>query len=117
MNKYNLLESFLYDQEDYIKFLVGLKERIIANDEGTCIASLKKHEDNFLYELTWLEDDKYIGAYIKPFKATMENILIFNNGCKIMAELLEIYIDTNDLSKVLNNSMPFGRLTAFIEGE
>jgi hypothetical protein len=34
-----------------------------------------------------------------------------------LAERLEIYIDTNDASKVPNDFMPFGRLTAFVEGE
>ncbi len=42
MNKYDLIDSFFIDQEDYIKFLVGLKERTIANDDANSFATLEK---------------------------------------------------------------------------
>jgi hypothetical protein len=113
MNKYELIDSFFIDQEDYIKFLVGLKERTIANNDATCFATLEKIDGCFLYKLTWLKDGKYIGDYVKPFRASKENIEIFNNGCKILAERLEVYIDTNDVNKVPNDFPAFKNLTEY----
>jgi hypothetical protein len=46
--------------------------------------------------LHWLKDGKYLGDYLKPFEPTIENIEIFNKGCKIVAERMEIYIQTNN---------------------
>ena len=111
MNKHNLIDKFLHDQDDYIKFLVSLTQRIIANDEGTCFAELKKEDGCFLYTLTWLKDGRFIADYVKPFRATKENIDIFNNGCKIMAQWLEIYIDTDDINAVAEDTLAFGVLT------
>jgi hypothetical protein len=113
MNKYDLIDIFFNDQEDYIKFLVGLEQRIIANDATKCLATLEKKEGCFLYTLNWMKDGKYIGDYITPFRATKENIETFNNGCKTLAERLEIYIDTNDASKVPNDFPAFGILTEY----
>ena len=111
MNKYDLIETFFIDQDDYLKFLVGLKERTIANDDATCFATLKKQDGCYLYTLTWLKDGKYIGDYVKPFRATKENLEIFNEGCKILAERLEIYIESNDINKVPNDFPAFRSLT------
>ena len=79
MNKYNLIDKFFIDQSDYINFLVTLKERVIANDDGNCFASLKKEDGHFIYILTWQKDGKFLGDYIKPFTGTEENISIFNS--------------------------------------
>ena len=113
MNKYDLIDKFFIDQEDYTKFLVGLRQRVIANDEATCFAELTKENGCFLYKLTWLKDGKFIGDYIKPFRATKENIEIFNDGCKILAKRLEVYIDTNDVNKVPNDFPAFKNLTEY----
>ncbi len=117
MNKYNLIDTFFIDQEDYIKFLVELKERTIANDDVTCFATLEKTDKGILYKLSWLKDGKYIGDYIKPFKATKENIKTFNEGCKILAERLEVFIDTNDVNKVPDDPPAFRHLTLFTSGK
>lgn len=111
MNKYNLIESFFIDQEDYITFFVRLKERTIANEDGTCFATLEKIDDCFLFKLIWIKDGKFIGDYVKPFKATKENIEKFNNGCKILAKRLEVFIDTNDENKIPNDFPAFKDLT------
>ena len=111
MNKYNLIDTFFIDQSDYINFLVTSKERVIANDDGDCFASLKKEDGHFIYILTWQEDGKFIGDYIKPFKGTDENILIFNAGCKIMSHRLAIYIESNKIELVPEIPPAFGILT------
>jgi hypothetical protein len=113
MNKYNLIDTFFIDQEDYVKFLVELNERTIANDDATCFATLKKLDDCFLFKLIWLEDGKFVGDYIMPFKATPENIATFNEGCRILAQRLEVYIDTNDVNSTPNPFPAFGDLTMY----
>ncbi len=110
-NKYNLIDTFFREEGEYIRFLVGLKKRFIANKEGTCMATLEKQEGCFLYLLTWERDGKYIGDYVKPFRATKENIKTFNEGCKILAKRLEIFIDTNDANKIPDDFPAFGHLT------
>ena len=111
MNKYNLIETFFIDQSDYINFLVTSKERVIANDDGNCFASLKKEDGHFIYILTWQEDGKFLGDYIKPFTGTEENISIFNSGCKIISDRLSIYIESNKIELVPEIPPAFGILT------
>ena len=113
MNRRNLITKFFNDQNEYIHFLVNLKELVIANNEGTVFAQLEQQGDCFLYTLTWLKDGKYIGDYVKPFRASQENIAIFNEGCKVLAERLEIFIATNDVTKVPMNPPAFGVLTHY----
>ena len=110
MSNFNLIKSFLYDVNDYVSFKL-LKERMIANDEGTCFAQLINEFGYYKYLLTWHVDGKYIGDYVKVFEPTEENIKIFNEGCKILAERLEIYITTNDEAKVPMYPPAFGELT------
>ncbi|WP_445714132.1 hypothetical protein [Flavobacterium sp.] len=110
INKRNLIESFLYDVNDYVSFRI-LKERMIANDEGTCFAQLINEYGYYKYLLTWHVDGKYIGDYVKVFEPTEENVKIFNEGCRILAERLEIFIATNDAAKVPINPPAFGVLT------
>jgi hypothetical protein len=65
-----------------------------------------------MYSLSWVgTSEKFVGDYIKPFRASAENIATFNNGCKIIAERLEIYIDTNDVNQVPEIPPAFGELT------
>lgn len=90
----------------------GLKERTIASDDANCFATLTKEDDGcFLYKLTWLPDGKFIGDYVKLFKATTDNVKQFNDGCKIMADWLQIYIETDDINLVPEDSLAFGALT------
>ncbi len=109
-----LIEKFFTDKEDYLNFLISKKLRIIANDEGTCFAQLSKEGGYFSYTLNWRKDGKYIGDYVKPFRATDENVEIFNRGCKILAERLWVYIDTNDVSAIPSEPPAFGVLTHVI---
>jgi len=111
MNKYDLIDKFFIDQDDYTKFLVGLKQRVIANDEATCFAELTKEDGCFLYKLTWLKDGKFIGDYVKPFRATIDNINTFNEGCRILAERLTIYIETGNIDLVPSEPTAFKELT------
>lgn len=111
MNKYDLLDTFFIDQKDYEDFLFFKKQRTISNDEATCFAELTKENDCFLYTLTWLEDDRYIGDYVKLFDPSPENIETFNLGCKIIAERLVIYIDTNEIDLVPSEPPAFAELT------
>ena len=107
----DLIENFFSDEEDYITFLVGLKERTLANNDGTCFAQLTKQGDCYLYKLAWLPNDKFIGDYVKPFRATTENVKQFNEGCKILADRLQIYMETNDINSIPDTPPAFGDLT------
>ncbi len=111
MKNLNLIDSFFNDPNDYISFLTSKKQITIANNNGTCFAELKKEDGKYLYTLTWLEDGKMIGDYISPFRATKENIDKFNNGCKILAERLAIYIVANEPNAVPSSPPAFGELT------
>lgn len=111
MNKYDLIDSFFIDQEDYTKFLKGLRQRVIANDECTCAAELTKEDGCFIYKLIWLEDGKFIGDYVKTFECSIENINTFNEGCKILAERLAIYIETGNMDLVPSDPPAFKELT------
>jgi hypothetical protein len=115
MNKYDLIDSFFYDQKEYIEFLVMNKSLMKASNSSSCFAKIEKKEGVYLYILQWLKDGRYIGDYITPFRASQENIELFNKGCKILAERLEIYLDTNDSSKVPEFPPAFGVLTAVVE--
>jgi hypothetical protein len=107
--KYDLIDIFFNDTGEYIKFLTGQKSLSIANDEG-CMATLSKEGDHFFYRLDW-KNGKYIGDYIVPFRATQDNIDTFNKGCKIMAERLALFIETNDVKLIPENPPAFGNLT------
>ena len=78
-NERNLITSFFTNLEDYNRFCQKLRGLLIANNEGTVFAELEKKEGYFLYTLTWLEDQKYIGDYVKVFEPTEENIKVFRN--------------------------------------
>jgi hypothetical protein len=105
-----LLTKFFNNQEEYIDFLTSKQRMAIANEEGTCIADLNKTTAKFwTYTLTW-KDGKYISEFIKPFRASAENIKFFNRGCEILAEQLKVYVETNDPAQVRLVPNPFGPL-------
>jgi hypothetical protein len=108
---YNLIDTFFSETSEYTKFLTSPKSLSIANDEGTCMATLSKNGNYFIYRLDWAKDGKNIGDYVIPFSATQENIEKFNQGCKIMAERLALYIKTNNAKVVPINPPAFGDLT------
>lgn len=110
-NKYNLVVKFFDTLEQYQKFFVRLKTSAVANEEGTCIAELTKEDGYYKYLLHWIEDEIYIGDYVKVFKPTPENLEIFNLGCEVLAERLTIYIDTQDTKEVPEIPPAFGKLT------
>ncbi len=110
-NKYNLIDTFFREEGEYIRFLVGGEKIMIANEAGTCYATLERKGGSFLYLLTWLKDGKYIGDYVEPFRASKENIKTFNEGCKILAERMEVFIDTNDANKIPDDFPAFKHLT------
>jgi hypothetical protein len=110
-NGYNLIDKFFTDTSEYVKFLTSQKSVSIANNEGSCMATLSKEGDYYIYRLDWTKDGKYIGDCIMPFKATQENIDKFNQGCKIMAERLALYIESNNTKLIPTNPAAFGSLT------
>lgn len=110
-DKYDLIDKFFSSINEYAEFLMSKKSISIANNEGTCMATLTKEGDHYIYRLDWTKDGKYIGDYIIPFKATQENINKFNQGCKIMADRLVLYIETNNVKSVPVNPAAFGDLT------
>jgi len=111
MNKYDLIEEFFTSQEQITRFFVRLGTLKIANPSATCIASLEKKEDYWVYLLEHFPSGKHIGENIKPFKPSFENYNKFNNGCKELAKILEMYIDADDLSVVSMDAKPFSDLT------
>lgn len=114
MTKHNLIETFFEQPEDCVDFFVRLKKLAKASTDGKCIAELEKMDGGYCkYVLSY--ENKYIGDYLKYFKPSLENIAKFNVGCKILAERLEIYIETNDISKVPENPPAFGDLTQVVE--
>ncbi len=108
MSKFTLMDTFFIDQQDYIDFLVLKKQRTIANNYATCFAAVKKQKGYFLYTLTWVKDGRYIGDYVKAFRATVENIDKFNLGCKILADRLSIYLETMTLIQCLIRHLHLG---------
>ena len=92
------------------KFIETSKGLQKENKEGTCFATLTKENDYWVYEVG-LYHGKFLGENIKPFLSSPENFLIFKQGCKEMARLLEIYIDMDDNNSIDTSVKPFGKLT------
>jgi hypothetical protein len=113
VSKQNIIQSFFVDTNDYIDFLVSKTQVIIASNSEEYFAELKKEKDCFLYTLTYVRNGKYIGDYVKPFRGTPKNIDTFNNGCKILAERLLIYLETRNISAVPCTPPAFGALTHY----
>mgnify|MGYP000515278215 CR=1 FL=1 len=100
MSNFNLLKSFLYDVNDYVSFKL-LKERMIANDEGTCFAQLIKEQGYYkyttgsgvvekkytggLFDLKDLEGKKFeIGKFSLEFKDWAGNSFTIANTTEVM---------------------------------
>jgi hypothetical protein len=114
---YHLLQSYFKDVADYVSFLEKSSSRTLANNEGTCMAELRKENGHFIYLLHWLEDGKMIGDYVVQFEPTPENIQTFNEGCRILAERMIVYLETNDPNAVPSDPPAFGHLTKVMEPE
>ena len=113
-NKLPLVDSFFDDVHNYLDFLLNKQEKGLATPNGESMAILKKISiDKWTYELCWIADNKFISYDVKPFKATISNVQKFNEGCKILAERLEIYIRTGNKNQVPTNPPAFGDLTAY----
>jgi len=108
-DKYDLIDKIFDNQEELARFFE--RRRIVQtwNSDQTCTASLEKKESHWVYLLE--SHKKYIGEKIKPFEPSLENLNKFNNGCKELAKLLELYIDANDKSVLPLDAKPFGDLT------
>jgi len=109
--KYNLIRNIFTHPNEYIDFLVNKSEIHVATEDSKCMASLTKEDGYLLYILTWIENQKYVGDYVILFKATQENFDKFNLGCSIIADRLQIYLETNDIKEVPENTPAFGDLT------
>lgn len=90
-----MIESFFDNTGDYMKFLLRLEEMKKATPDFSCIATLKKVDENFLYTLQW-KDERWIGEYVRPFRVTEENLRLFNAGCAQMARRYRIFLETGD---------------------
>lgn len=84
----------------------------IANEDMSCLATLEKESDEkWLYKVIWMPGDKWAGDYVKPFKPSLENIRKFNDGCAVLAGLLEKFIDTGDVTVITDAPNAFGDMT------
>ncbi|MFC1528181.1 hypothetical protein ACFL5D_05515 [Candidatus Neomarinimicrobiota bacterium] len=108
--KHDIIDSFFVNKKDFQWFLNSKDGILLANDGGTCFAKLEKEEKYWIYKLIWEEDGTYIGEYIAPFQATDEKLKIFNAGCKLFAEWMEIYIETGSYDHVPETPSAFGPL-------
>ncbi len=79
----DLIDNFFSDEEDYITFLVGLKERTIPNDDRTCFAQLTKQGDCYIYKLALLPNDRTaaLGGHVDACDGC-GNISISYNSCR-----------------------------------
>ena len=111
MARTDLIDSFFTDVNDYLAFFVGLEEKEVENDDGTCVAQFIKQDKCYRYKLTWIPDDKFLSVCVRPFFATEDNVKQFNDGCKNMADRLQIYIEKGDIDLVPDTPPTFGDLT------
>lgn len=103
--------NFFPDPNDYIRFLVGAKKRILASDDARVFIMLEKKGDYYLCIAQLTPTGKYVGDYVKPFRATQENVDIFNQGVTVLVERLNIYMMTGDVAQVPSKPPAFGELT------
>jgi len=88
----DLIDRFFFDHNDCISFFVNAEKKIIASNNGKCLATLERTSpQKWTYTLGW-EDGKYVGEYIIPFKPSYENFIKFNIGSKILGDQLRYYI-------------------------
>ena len=101
----DLVDRFFSSHDDCISFFVNAGKRVVASNDGKCLACLERTSSSkWTYTLQW-EDGKYVGEYLKPFKPTYENYLKFNIGAKILADQLRYYIwvEKPERVKLVNN--------------
>ena len=110
-NDHQLIDSFFTDQMEYFEFSTHQQELVKMNEPQTCKAELKKEGDLFLYTLTWLEDGMFIGEYIQPFKAGIDNIEKFNFGCKVVALRMAAYLQKRNIQDISDDFPAFGEFT------
>jgi len=108
--KYEMVESFFDDLADYMRFLLKLKEAKRATSDFSCVATLKKEDDKYLYTLEW-KDGKWVGEYVRPFRASEEHLRLFHAGCAEIARRLRIFLDTGDMEQVPKSPPAFGILS------
>jgi len=108
--KYEMIETFFDDVDDYMRFFLKLKEARRATDDLSCVATLRKEDDKYLYALEW-NDGRWVGEYVRPFRANEENLRIFNAGCAEIARRLRIFLETGDPEKLPSSPPAFGILS------
>jgi hypothetical protein len=108
--KYEMIESFFDDLADYTRFLLKLKEARRATSNFSCVATLKKEDGKYLYTLEW-EDGRWVGEYVRPFRANEEYLRLFHAGCAESARRLRIYLETGDIDQVPKAPPAFGILS------
>ncbi len=81
--------TFFSDQAEAISFLVSGKEIGVASSDRKYVATLKKEDaGKWLYLLTNVKDELYVGDYVRPFRCNQENIDIFHSGVNRLADIL-----------------------------
>lgn len=102
---------FFADTMDYATFLAGTRLRTVASDDASVFVTLEKKGGYFLCMAQLPPNGMYVGDYVKPFRATQENLDLFNQGVQVLVERLAIYRATNDLANVPSVPPAFGVLT------
>lgn len=108
--QYELIEKFFEDLSEYMRFFLNLKEQRRESTDSSCLATLRKEENKYLYLLEF-KDGRYVGEYVRPFRPNEQNLQLFNSGCKEVARRLNIYIQTSDLNQVPMKPPAFGILS------
>lgn len=106
----NIVEAFFRDLSEYVQFLIFDQDQRLASLDFSCIATLKKENDKFLYRLTW-KNGLSVAEYVRPFRPNAQNLQLFNAGCAEMARRLRIYLETGDISQVPTSPPAFGVLS------
>ncbi len=85
--KDDIPQTFFADQSEAIKFLVEGKEMGVASPDGQYVAMLSKESaGKWLYLLTSIKEDVFVGDYVRPFRCNQENIDQFHLGVRTLAE-------------------------------
>lgn len=108
--KYEMIETFFEDLSDYMRFFLKLKEARRATSDFSCVATLKKENDKYLYTLAW-KDGRWAGEYVRPFRPNEKNLQLFHDGCAEVARRLRMYLETRDINQVPSRPPAFGILS------
>lgn len=108
----HFIEKFFYDLEEYRNFIDNRSTKLLKTDEhDSCFAELL-HEGKYLkYNLFSIETNFYAGDYVKVFEPTEENVALFNQGSKRVAEMLRQMDAAKSVEACNPNEQPFGSLT------